>query len=158
VTGLTLWRISKFKDLQGVGGTVVSARWHNRGRPIVYLADCPATSLLEVLIHFELELDDLPESLTLLRADFPPTVTLIDQRDRLPAQWKDDLTATRRLGDEWLAGAPSLLLRVPTAIVPYNSNVLFNPLHPDAKKAKLSHTTFPLDPRLLNHQPGKSGA
>ncbi|QEA39355.1 hypothetical protein FGL86_09880 [Pistricoccus aurantiacus] len=26
----------------------------------VYLADCPATALLEVLVHFELSMDELP--------------------------------------------------------------------------------------------------
>lgn len=150
---MVLWRISNFIDIKGIGGTIAAGRWHHRGRPIVYLGDCPATSLLEVLVHFELELDDLPDSLTLLRVDLPRSASLIDGRDRLPADWPDNLGATRRIGDEWLARSSSLLYQVPTAIVPYNSNFLFNPAHPDAKKVKLSHSTFPLDPRLLNKKP-----
>ncbi|PXX98309.1 RES family NAD+ phosphorylase [Halomonas sp. LBP4] len=52
--GRGVWRISNFKDFSSIGGTMVSGRWHHRGHPVVYLADCPATALLEVLVHFEL--------------------------------------------------------------------------------------------------------
>ncbi|WP_425283457.1 RES domain-containing protein [Halomonas daqiaonensis] len=38
--------------MAGIGGTVTAGRWHHKGRPIVYLSDCPATSLLEVLVNF----------------------------------------------------------------------------------------------------------
>jgi RES domain-containing protein len=143
------WRISNFKDLSGIGGTKVSGRWHSKGRPVVYLADWPATSLLEVLVHLELSMDELPEHFTLLRVELPETVSLIDGRDILNQDWQDDVMASRKIGDEWLAAETSLLYCVPTAIVPANCNYLFNPQHPDAEKASLTVFNFPADRRLF---------
>ncbi|MDZ7852781.1 MAG: RES family NAD+ phosphorylase [Halomonas sp.] len=120
-------------ELQGSLGY----RWHPSvralapaGRPVVYLADCPATALLEVLVHFELGLDELPEAFTLLRVELPDDVDVRDTCDDLPPEWSDDLTTTRRIGDTWLNETETLLLRVPTVIVPHNCNYLFNPFTP----------------------------
>ncbi|WP_397453190.1 RES family NAD+ phosphorylase [Pseudomonas sp. NA-150] len=149
MTERVLWRISNFKDLSGIGGTKVSGRWHSKGRPIVYLADWPATSLLEVLVHLELTLDELPEYFTLLRVQIPERVAAVDCRESLAEDWKADVMATRKIGDDWLQEEGSLLLRVPTAIVPANCNYLFNPQHPDAGLATLTSFDFPADKRLF---------
>ncbi len=67
----------------------------------------------------------------------------------LPPDWKGRLDVTRRIGDEWLAGMATALLRVPSAIVPDTYNVLINPLHKDAAKAKIvAKKKLRLDPRL----------
>lgn len=149
MTERTLWRISNFKDLSGIGGTKVAGRWHHKGRPVVYLADCPATALLEVLVHFELSLDELPETFTLLRVELPQDASVQDARASLPAQWSKASAVTRRIGDTWLKETKTLLLQIPTVLVPHNCNYVFNPLHPDAAKAKLTHLEFPLDSRLF---------
>ena len=60
-----LWRISNHAALDGRGGLLAGARWHMAGQPIVYLAESPAGSLLEVLVHLELDLDNLPKSFKL---------------------------------------------------------------------------------------------
>lgn len=149
MTERVLWRISNFKDLSGIGGTKVSGRWHTKGHPVVYLADWPATSLLEVLVHLELSMDELPEHFTLLRVELPDSISIIDGHDHLNEDWQMDVLATRKIGDRWLEGEESLLYRVPTAIVPANCNYLFNPLHPDAASAKLTAFKFPADKRLF---------
>ena len=49
---MELWRISNYADLSGAGdGLLAAGRWHTRGRRIVYLADHPASALLEMLVH-----------------------------------------------------------------------------------------------------------
>jgi RES domain-containing protein len=149
MTERVLWRISNFKDLSGIGGTKVSGRWHTKGRPIVYLADWPATSLLEVLVHLELSIEELPESFTLLRVELPENASVIDGRELLKDDWSQDVLATRKVGDDWLQDESSLLYRVPTAIVPANCNYLFNPAHPEAARAKLEVFDFPADRRLF---------
>lgn len=149
MTQRVLWRISNYKDLSGIGGTKISGRWHTKGRPIVYLADWPATSLLEVLVHMELTIQELPESFTLLRVELPESASVIDGRDQLRDDWSQDVLATRKMGDDWLRGKGSLLYQVPTAIVPADCNYLFNPTHPGAATAKFSVFDFPADRRLF---------
>lgn len=55
-----LWRISNHLSLAGKGGSRASGRWHTRGRRVVYCAENAAAALLEILVHFEIEIRDLP--------------------------------------------------------------------------------------------------
>ncbi len=146
-----LWRISNYATLDGQGGLLASARWHTQGRPIVYLALSPAGALTEALVHLELEVNSLPQSYKLLKAQAPDQIALRALREAdLPSGWREDLTITRTIGDEWLASGATCLLQVPSVIVPETYNVLVNPLHPDGSKVKvLWHQEYPWDERLL---------
>ncbi len=145
---MLLWRISNYADLSGAGGLRYPARWHTRGRPIIYTADHPAGALIELLVHIDLE--DMPESFQLITIDIAGNVPVIGvEPSRLPEGWAGDTEVSRAAGDEWLAAGASLLLRVPSAIVPGAYNMLINPSHPDAIKMRIAKTeTIPLDPRL----------
>jgi len=148
---MRLWRISNFANLSGEGGLLASGRWHSRGRRIVYLSDHPAAALLEVLVHLEVDVDDLPISYQLLAVDLPDDLTVETvASDALPPDWRTKIVATRQLGNRWLDAGATALLRVPSAIVPHASNWLLNPSHADAGKAAIAETIrAPFDARLL---------
>ena len=146
-----LWRISNHHALDGRGGLLASARWHTRGRPIVYLATSPAGALVEVLVNLELDPAHLPRTYQMLKAEAPQDleVARIDPAS-LPQDWRQDQIASRSRGDEWLASAPSALLEVPSALLPETSNILLNPRHRDASRiAVLWHEAYPYDRRLF---------
>ena len=111
----------------------------------------PAAALLETLVHFEIDLRDLPKRYRLLKLEAPgdlgvAQVTIAD----LPERWIERTDATRAVGDTWLAARRSPLLAVPSAIVPETLNVLLNPAHQDARRivvTQIGHHA--LDPRLL---------
>lgn len=147
---MRLWRISDFVDLSGQGGLLAAARWHSRGRRIVYLADHPASALLEVLVHLEVDAAELPDVLQLLAIDVPDDIAPESiESANLPADWKQHFSVTRALGDRWLREDGSALLRVPSAIVPAAFNFLLNPAHPDAASAKIAEIIHaPFDTRL----------
>lgn len=148
---MRLWRISNHADLQGIGGLRAGARWHSRGRPIVYLAESAAGALLEVLVHLEItSLADVPDTYRLLTVDVDDSVVPA-LCSPLPADWTTQESVTRGVGDDWLVSGRSALLRVPSAIVPEVHNVLLNPLHPDAAKATITVSrSVPFDPRLFH--------
>jgi RES domain-containing protein len=146
-----LWRISDFADLTGLGGVLVSGRWHVGGQWIVYLADHPASALLEVLTRLDVDAADLPSSFQLLAIDAPDEIPFerIDG-DRLSLDWRANLSETQDHGVRWLSRNATALLRVPSAIVPYAWNWLLNPQHEDARKVSVVEVTrAPFDPRLL---------
>jgi RES domain-containing protein len=147
---MRLWRISNFANLSGEGGLLASGRWHSRGRRIVYMSDHPASALLEVLVHLEVDVDDLPVSYQLLTVDFPDDLRLETiAMDALPPDWRTKIVATRQLGNRWLNAGATALLRVPSTIVPHASNWLLNPGHGDAGKAAIAQTIrTPFDARL----------
>ena len=149
---MIVWRISNYLDLSGQGGLRAAARWHNAGAPIVYTASSPASALLEVLVHLELnDAEHLPDSYQLLRIAVPDSIhpDEIDE-ESLAHDWRRQLELTRTIGDEWLRGSNSALLAVPSAIVPHTQNYLINPAHRDTKQIKIkSHGSYPFDFRLF---------
>lgn len=148
---MKLWRISNYADLKGLGGLKTPARWHNRGIPVVYLAETPALALLEILVHFEMAPDEVPTSYQLLEIDYSGSKgvsRLAD--DALSEDWRKDLNLTRAIGDEWLTSFKGSLLRVPSAVVPHSFNYLYNPRHELARNAKIiGAQSHPFDNRLL---------
>jgi len=145
---MRLWRISNHASLSGDGGLYASGRWHNRGRRVVYLADHPASALLEVMVHLEIDAEDLPRDYQLLAVDVPDGISAAFIG--LPDGWRDDIANTRALGDAWLREGSSALFRVPSAIVPDARNYLLNPAHADAPRITIAETQrSAFDPRLM---------
>ena len=145
---MKLWRISNHADLTGTGGVRFSARWHTKGRPILYTAEHPAGALAEFLAHLDLE--DIPVSFQMMTIEVETGVEpRMVEPPQLPEGWTGNQAITRAAGDTWLRGGQSLMLRVPSVLVPDAFNVLINPAHPDAGKLKLVKTQkVPLDHRL----------
>ncbi|NBA93408.1 RES family NAD+ phosphorylase [Pseudomonas sp. R5(2019)] len=148
---MIFWRISAFTDLTGRGGFLAGGRWHTAGRPAVYLAGTPAGAMLEILVHLEVDQEDFPETLQLLRVEVPDEVS-IAPAPSLGTGWQSDTRYTKDVGDSFLKAGTALLLPIPSAIMPHSQNYLFNPMHMESVKAVLSAETFTLDRRLRNHR------
>jgi RES domain-containing protein len=137
----TLWRISDHLDLSGVGGLKRSGRWHNRGKKIVYLSDSPTGALLETLVHFDLDPEDIPEFYTRLKVSIPDDMAMeqLDPPDGV--DWTLDEKLTRSMGDVWLAAGATCLARVPSVIASEAWNYLLNPKHPDFARVQIIAVT-----------------
>jgi RES domain-containing protein len=146
-----LWRISNHLSLAGDGASRTPGRWHTRGRRVVYCAQNPAAALLEILVHFEIDIQDLPLRYRLLKIEAPDDVRIERVTvDQLPADWPERIELTSALGDGWLTKGSAALLSVPSAIVPETFNVLLNPAHQDAKRIVILQAgDHAIDPRLL---------
>jgi RES domain-containing protein len=69
--------------------------------------------------------------------------------DDLPKNWQAQLEVTRDLGTAWLEENESVLLRVPSVIVPETVNLLLNPSHKLAAKFRITDVfPYPFDLRL----------
>ena len=144
---MVLWRISRHRDLNGLGGLRAPGLWHERGLPVVYLVETPAGALLEVCLHTSA---NIPPNYTFLEITVAKT-TGVESLDlsSLSHDWSLDLQETRTIGSEWLRSMRSALLRVPSSIVPATYNVLLNP-RPEESKSILvaSVIEYPFDIRL----------
>jgi RES domain-containing protein len=117
---------------------------------VVYLADHPASALIEVMVHLEVDAEDLPTHYQLLGVDVPDDLASEDV-GALPADWREQRAATQALGDAWLRAGRSALLRVPSAIVPDSANYLLSPAHADAARITVaSALRAAFDPRLMS--------
>ena len=142
------WRISRFPDLSGIGGTLYPGRWHTAGRPVVYLADSIGGAMLETLVHLQVQHDEVPSGYQALLVHVPDDVSIA--RITPPDDWKSSLQTTQALGDSWLRETSAALARVPSALMPQLHNFLLNPLHPDAARITVTQSEpVRFDPRLL---------
>ena len=141
-----IWRIAsqgltwKANDLSGNGAALSPGRWNSLDRPIVYSSSSIALACLETVVHLAGD-DPLPFQRQLVRIIIPSHHWL--QRkifgkeecsgwDVAPSPENAEywLAATRAWGDAWLLSLESLLAEVPSVIVPEETNLLLNPLHP----------------------------
>lgn len=144
----------EFADLSGEGGMYASGRWHTRGHPIVYTAGARSLAILEKLVHTNPA--ELPDDQVLITVDIPDALSSdAISLAAVPASWTTPLDpACMALGDAWLERMDAAVLRVPSALVPEESNYLINPLHPDAGRITITATRpFQFDERLVD--PGK---
>jgi RES domain-containing protein len=148
---VVLWRISNHVSLAGDGGMRASGRWHTRGHRVVYCSESPAAALLEILVHFEIDVRDLPTRYRLLKLQAPDDLVVEEAATAdLPTDWIERTDLTRATGDRWLQAGRSPLLRVPSAVVPETFNVLLNPGHEHARQvAVVKVSEHPIDPRFL---------
>jgi RES domain-containing protein len=157
---MRLWRVSNHADLSGEGGRRVAGRWHERGRPAVYLAEHGALALLETLVHLEIDPEDLPSHYQLLTVDVADGVAVEDLTEadltgRI-GNWRHAADETRKLTRAWFGERRTALLRVPSGIVPAAYNYLLNPLHPEAARiAVVARQTAAFDARLFTPAGGR---
>ena len=104
--------------------------------------------MVEFLVHIDVA--DLPESFQLVTIDIDDDVAVVDvERHQLPKDWSTGTGNSRAVGDGWLKRGTSLLLRVPSAIIPDAFNMLINPSHPHATRMQIKKITkVPLDQRF----------
>lgn len=125
-------------------------RWNEKDVPVIYAAASPSLAALEYLVHLPIVL--APRDLSICRFDLPDGVSVKKvKKSSLPSDWKSSppVVDTQEIGTRWANGGKSLLLFVPSVLVPEESNVLINPLHPEFRKIKKRVEPFVFDQRLL---------
>ncbi len=117
---------------------------------MAYLAPSLSLAVLELLPRLSDEED--VRAYCALRVEIGDDVGRILPAESLPADWRQvpPGTASQARGDRWVRSGASLLLRVPSAMLPTESNLLLNPRHPDAGLVRVgAPESLDLDPRLL---------
>jgi RES domain-containing protein len=150
---LTAWRLVKSRHagtaFDGEGARLYGGRWNSPGTRVAYASDSIALAALEVLVHLQSAAGLQSYMLATIR--FPEgAVEALEQR-ALSKHWRrfPSPPENQALGDRWAAEGRSLVLRVPSAIIPFSSNFLINPEHADFRLIVVEPAQpFALDPRL----------
>jgi RES domain-containing protein len=116
----------------------------------VYLAGSIATGILEILVHVNKQA--YLAAFVSIEIEVPDGH--IETLQQLPPDWQQlpepYPASTQRLGSEWARSLRSLALKVPSAVVPSEFNLLLNPRHPAISLVRFGEVQdLWLDPRLL---------
>ncbi|NBB86658.1 MAG: RES domain-containing protein [Bacteroidetes bacterium] len=150
----TVWRIThaRYREtaFSGAGARQYGGRFNSRGVPAVYTSESLALALVETLVGLT-DVADLQHYL-FFRADLPEHQLTSVSPDDLPDAWDahPPPQRTQALGDRWVTQRHSLVLRVPSVVVPYSYNYVLNPKHPAFPNVTIHETErLPVDPRII---------
>ena len=139
-------------DLSGTGPRLYGGRWNPKGVSVIYTSESRALAALEFYVHLSRTV--ILPGLSVVSIEIPDSVSRkeIAAAD-LPKDWRTypappELPA---IGAEWVRSRVTLLLFVPSAIMPPERNVLINPLHPEMKEVQITGIEeYALDQRLIS--------
>lgn len=144
---MKVFRIERKKylntTLQGVGAALTEGyRWNSLNTYLVYTAESRALATLEVSVHLDFS-EDLPTDRFYVEIEIPDDIEILELSiEQLPENWdsKPPILETQFIGDDFVSQKNAAVLKVPSAIVPPESNYIINPNHPDSAKIKVIST------------------
>jgi len=151
---MIVYRLAREKyknDLSGRGAEDAGGRWNSKGVPLLYTAESRALCALEIAVHIQLNI--VPLDYLMITIDIPafPKPQEISYA-HLPEHWRNfpEIKFTQNIGDRFFREGKNLALRVPSAIIKGDYNILINPAHIDFRSVKVvSMEPFEFDQRLF---------
>jgi RES domain-containing protein len=147
------WRIVKKSHastaFDGEGAWRYGGRWNSPGTRVVYCSANLSLAALETLVHLN---PPVAFKSVAMELEFDDSLVETICAKNLPPDWTEEPPAcsTMRVGDLWAKEGRSAVLKVPSAIIPSESNYLLNPAHRDFQKITIREpVAFSFDPRLL---------
>lgn len=130
--------------MSGKGAYLNGSRWNRPRRYVVYVSGNLSLAMLEVLVHVDDAEAFLNKQHIYHCVSFDESQLAILEQAVLPASWnaRPETIESQAVGDEWLDRAESVVLAVPSVVVPSDfryqreyMNYLVNPKHPDCGSA-----------------------
>ena len=132
----------------GEGARLAGGRWNSPGQRAVYLSSTLSLAAKETFVHLADDVAGL--DYVYFEVEIPAGLP-IARLGVKPKGWRNEppIGASMRVGDRWLKAGTSALLEVPSAIIPTETNLILNPMHPDVNKLRIAAArTFHFDPRM----------
>jgi RES domain-containing protein len=137
------WRLIKAEHADdaftGEGARRGGGRWNSKGVRLVYTSGSLSLATLEVMVHTHFY--SALKSYVCIPIDFDPSLLQSIAIDDLPDNWQTDPIpqSVKKAGDRWIKNQESVILKVPSAIIPVEFNYLINPSHPDFGKIVIQY-------------------
>jgi len=139
---MIVYRLAKTKYADDLYSSGEPNRWNKSGQKVIYTSENISLCALELLAHSNGIRPVGAFSVMHIRIAAPVRPYLLPV-DQLPENWHS-LSArslTQDLGSEWYESMNFLCMRVPSAIIPSETNYVINTRHADfSSKVKLMDT------------------
>ena len=153
------WRIAKKKyedsAFDGEGSRKKGGCWTSKGFPAVYTAQTESLAALEQFVQIGDEGQNI--KFICFKVEIPEGLVRIEEIDigTLPANWKTTPApgSLKSYGADWLARGETAVLKVPSALISSECNLILNPVHPDFPKIIVAAPEeFCYDPRMWKEE------
>jgi len=133
----------------GEGAFRCGGRWNPPGVSLVYASTTLALAALELFVNVEPE--EVPGAFVSIAVQAPDHASIESvEIASLPHGWRrcPAPQALQAIGLRWLERGDTLLLSVPSVVIPEERNILINPLHPEFPQLTIQPPkAFSFDPR-----------
>lgn len=152
---MEVYRVTRLKysgsnPFDGEGSYLFGGRWSSAGVRLAYTATSRALAILEYRAH--LDSLSIPDDLVIATLRFPAKLK-IATAPKLPSSWRDEPAPPelRAIGDAFIRSMKHPFMFIPSVLVPRESNMLVNPMHPDFLACVVDPELepFSFDARLL---------
>lgn len=127
-------RISISKYANSLRASGAENRWNRKGEYVIYTGSSRALSSLELLVNRSLARFNGAAFKTMIISisDNEDLYTHIKKSD-LPKNWRSRAaySVLQRIGSEWYQQKKSLVLKIPSAVIPFEYNYAINSEHPE---------------------------
>jgi len=130
---MEVFRICRAEYAQSLYSSGSANRWNMRGQQVIYAGGSRSLSTLELVVHRSTIAPPVPYRVMVISiADDDRLVYTLRTSD-LPANWRtlEAYSELQKIGGHWYSGQQSLVLRVPSAVIPFEFNYVINAEHPD---------------------------
>ena len=142
---MEVYRIAKkeyLNDLSGTGAKINGGRWNREGLYMLYTSEHLSLAVLEILANqFRKKIDS---RFGFLKLELPnDNIMEYSDIEELKEGWRVSQynEQTIGLGTNWLLSQKSLALRVPSAVLEQENNILINPYHADFDKIVIQESS-----------------
>lgn len=148
---MEVFRVSSTKYSKELTASGKAARWNKDGEFVIYTGETRSLAMLENIVHKSIQTGLNYETMIISIRDSEDVFSRKKISD-LPSNWRD-ISAYSKLqdiGSQWYHSKKSLVLQVPSVIVPQESNYIINANHPEFKNhiMLVRQEEFVLDNRL----------
>ena len=133
---MELFRISLDRFSSKLVASGYANRWNHAGEYIIYCSSSRSLAALEMIVQGRTLLPR--DSYKMMIVFVPDNENLVDQLfiKKLPVDWRkpDAYRQLQDIGSKWIKEKRSLLLKIPSVVIPQEYNYAINTAHPDFKK------------------------
>lgn len=140
---MEVFRISREEFSKTLTSSGSANRWNVKGQYVLYTGSSRSLSSLELIVHRGAVKPSFSYKVMVISvADDDHLFKQINSH-QLPSDWRSiaSYADLQKIGSEWYSTQESLVLKIPSAVIPLEYNYIINTEHPDfARKVSLVRT------------------
>ena len=133
---MEVFRISKEKHSKKIVSSGAANRWNYMGQFVVYTSESRSLSTLELVVQRKAIIQGVVYKVMLITVEDKSKLFKEVIAEDLPPNWWDfsKYSKLQKIGSSWYENQDSLVLSVPSAIIPQERNYIINTRHPEFER------------------------
>jgi len=133
---MEVYRIVREKYANSLFASGVPNRWNKSGEFVIYTGASRSLSTLELVVHRSAIRPSVTYKMMLIKISEDEELISHPEPSDLPVDWQSMSSYARlqKIGSTWYKSRKSLIMRVPSAIIPQEYNFIINTSHPGFSK------------------------